>query len=114
MSTQPDQNAPNRPPSAYVLFSNREQQRNLCTNHPMLTFSPETRDSLKGKNFSFTKIAKTVGKRWQALPLEDKAIYESRARTMKHQYHTQLTKYKRTKDYADYQEYLADFHVKYA
>lgn len=51
--------------------------------------------------------------RWQVLPLEEKAIYESRTRTMKHQYNIQLTEYKSTKDYADYQEYLADFHVKY-
>lgn len=113
MSTQPDQNAPNRPPSAYVRFSNRGQQWNLCIDRPMLTFFPETRDLLKGQGLSFTEIAKTVGERWQVLPLGEKAIYESRAQIMKHQYHTQLAEYKKTKDHANYQEYLADFQVKH-
>lgn len=79
----------------------------------MLTFSPEIRDSLKGQDLSSTKIAKTVGERWQVLILEEKEIHESRARMMKHQYHTQLAEYEGTKDHVDYQEYLVDFHVKY-
>ncbi|KAG9875662.1 HMG-box, partial [Aureobasidium melanogenum] len=44
-----DEHAPERPPSAYVIFSN------------------QIRDQLKGKDLSFTEIAKLVGERWQEL-----------------------------------------------
>ncbi|GAB7332971.1 hypothetical protein MBLNU13_g04670t1 [Cladosporium sp. NU13] len=92
---KPDENAPDRPPSAYVLFSN------------------QVREHLKGKDLSFTEIAKTVGERWQVLAPDDKATYESRSQAMKDRYYAQLAEYKKTQDYANYQSYLEDFKAKH-
>ncbi|KAM0701287.1 hypothetical protein Q7P35_011648 [Cladosporium inversicolor] len=92
---KPDENAPDRPPSAYVLFSN------------------QVREHLKGKDLSFTEIAKTVGERWQVLAPDDKATYESRSQAMKDRYYAQLAEYKKTQDYAHYQNYLEDFKAKH-
>ncbi|KAM0690309.1 hypothetical protein Q7P36_009076 [Cladosporium allicinum] len=92
---KPDDNAPDRPPSAYVLFSN------------------QVREHLKGKDLSFTEIAKTVGERWQVLAPDEKATYESRSQAMKDHYYAQLAEYKKTQEYSQYQDYLADFKAKH-
>jgi len=92
---KPDDNAPDRPPSAYVLFSN------------------QVREHLKGKDLSFTEIAKTVGERWQVLAPDEKATYESRSQAMKDHYYAQLAEYKKTQEYAQYQDYLVDFKAKH-
>merc|ERR1711939_1067025 len=55
---KPDENAPERPPSAYVIFSNK------------------MREDLKGRNLSFTEIAKLVGENWQNLTPGEKDPYE--------------------------------------
>jgi hypothetical protein len=69
----------------------------------------EVRENLKGKNFSFTEIAKTTGERWQVLPVEEKALHESKSKVMKDRYHARQIEYKKTPQYAEYQEYLVDF-----
>jgi hypothetical protein len=74
----------------------------------------EVREDLKGKNFSFTEIAKTTGERWQVLPAEEKALHESKSTAMKDKYLVQLVEYKKTRQYAEYQEYLVDFRAKHA
>jgi hypothetical protein len=73
----------------------------------------EVRENLKGKNFSFTEIAKTTGERWQVLPAEEKALHEIKSTAMKDKYLVQLVEYKKTRQYAEYQEYLADFRAKH-
>ncbi|MCJ1380985.1 hypothetical protein MMC17_004094 [Xylographa soralifera] len=93
---KPDENAPERPPSAYVIFSNR------C------------REEVKPQNLSFTSIAKLVGERWQALAAGQKEPFESQAAALKETYNTELAKYRRTSGYKDYLEYLADFKAKNA
>lgn len=111
---QPDDNAPDRPPSAYVLFSNRKR-------HPIyrsdmrrsLTATTEVREHLKGRDLTFTAIAKTVGERWQVLAPDEKATYESRSQAMKDRYYAQLADYKKTEAYGQYQNYLADFKAKH-
>ncbi|KAG9249912.1 high mobility group, superfamily, partial [Emericellopsis atlantica] len=93
---KPDENAPERPPSAYVLFSNK------------------MRDDLKGHNLTFTEIAKLVGENWQSLPPHEKEAYESQANAAKEKYHRDLAQYKKTPEYRKYQVYLQDFKDKQA
>ncbi|CAF9927833.1 MAG: hypothetical protein ALECFALPRED_003893 [Alectoria fallacina] len=91
-----DDNAPERPPSAYVIFSNK------------------IREELKPENLSFTAIAKKVGERWQDIPAEEKEPYESEASVAKEKYHAEMADYKTTTSYREYQQYLAEFKAKHA
>jgi hypothetical protein len=93
---KPDDHAPERPPSAYVIFSNR------------------IREEIRGDNFSFTVIAKLVGDRWQKLEPSEKEPYESQAAAAKEHYNIQLSAYKKTDAYKEYMQYLADFKAKHA
>lgn len=86
-----DENAPERPPSAYVIFSNK------------------MREDLKGRNLSFTEIAKLVGEHWQNLAPHDKEPYEKHASTAKEKYASEMAGYKKTENYREYAQYLADF-----
>lgn len=91
---KPDSNAPERPPSAYVIFSNK------------------MREDLKGRNLSFTEIAKLVGEHWQnLLPLE-KEPFESQASVAKEKYTNELSKYKKTEYFRTYSQYLVEFKSK--
>jgi len=69
----------------------------------------ELREELKPQSLSFTDIAKRVGERWQILTPEEKEPYESRAGSLKEKYSAELTRYKRTHEYREYVQYLADF-----
>jgi hypothetical protein len=88
---KPDENAPERPPSAYVLFSNK------------------MREDLKSQNLTFTEIAKLVGENWQNLPAAEKEAFESQANAAKEKYHRDLVEYKKTSEYRRYVHYLQDF-----
>ena len=92
---KPDDNAPDRPPSAYVIFSNR------------------IRDEVKDQGLSFTQIAKLVGDRWQKLDPASKEPYEAQASAAKEKYNTQLTAYRKSEEYREYAAYLADFKIKH-
>ncbi|KAI7867177.1 high mobility group box domain-containing protein [Spinellus fusiger] len=89
-----DVNAPVKPPSAYIMFSN------------------DTRLQLKDKNYSFAELAKTVGDRWKSLSCAEKQAYERTAMRAKDEYAGMLSQYKRTVDYKKYQEYLKEFRSK--
>ncbi|KAM0509314.1 hypothetical protein ACHAP6_000378 [Verticillium nonalfalfae] len=91
---KPDENAPERPPSAYVLFSNK------------------MRDDLKGRNLTFTEIAKLVGENWQSLSPVEKEPFETQALNAKEKYNQDLAEYKKTYDYKKYAQYLHDFKQK--
>ncbi|KAJ4408221.1 hypothetical protein N0V82_009739 [Gnomoniopsis sp. IMI 355080] len=93
---KPDENAPERPPSAYVLFSNK------------------MRDDLKGQNLTFTEIAKLVGENWQGLTQAEKDPYERQAQAAKEKYNHDLAEYKQTAGYKKYLQYLQDFKAKHA
>lgn len=93
---KPDEHAPERPPSAYVIFSN------------------QVRELLKGQELSFTEIAKVVGERWQVLPAEEREACERQANTAKERYYAELAEYKKTPQYEAYQKYLEDFKAKHA
>jgi hypothetical protein len=93
---KPDENAPERPPSAYVLFSNK------------------MREDLRSQNLTFTEIAKLVGENWQNLNANEKEAYESQANADKEKYHRDLMEYKKTADYRKYMQYLHEFKEKQA
>ncbi|GAB7345397.1 hypothetical protein MBLNU457_3738t1 [Dothideomycetes sp. NU457] len=92
---KPDEHAPERPPSAYVIFSN------------------QMREVLKGQDLSFTEIAKLVGERWQGLDLASKEPCERQAQEMKEKYYNELSEYKKTEEYQTYQKYLNEFKAKH-
>ncbi|KAJ4987173.1 HMG box protein [Stagonosporopsis vannaccii] len=92
---KPDENAPERPPSAYVIFSN------------------QVRELLKGQDLSFTEIAKVVGERWQVLPAEEREACERQANSAKEKYYAGLAEYKKTAQYEAYQKYLEEFRAKH-
>ncbi|KAL9621279.1 MAG: hypothetical protein Q9160_004300 [Pyrenula sp. 1 TL-2023] len=92
---KPDENAPERPPSAYVIFSNK------------------IRDEVRGENLSFTDIAKLVGEKWQTLTPAQKEPFETQANAAKETYVAELSRYKKTDKYKAYVQYLADFKAKH-
>merc|ERR1711939_1166256 len=93
---KPDENAPERPPSAYVIFSNR------------------VREEVKGRNLSFTEIAKLVGENWQNLTPGEKDPYEQQAFSAKERYNNELAEYKKTEQYAEYSQYLVEFKARHS
>ncbi|KAI2776560.1 hypothetical protein F4815DRAFT_342597 [Daldinia loculata] len=93
---KPDENAPERPPSAYVLFSNK------------------MREDLKGQNLTFTEIAKLVGENWQNLTRDEKEPFERQAHEAKERYNRELAEYKKTSEYRKYYDYLHEFRKRQA
>ncbi|KAI1213928.1 uncharacterized protein F4807DRAFT_409809 [Annulohypoxylon truncatum] len=93
---KPDENAPERPPSAYVLFSNK------------------MREDLKGQNLTFTEIAKLVGENWQNLTRDEKEPFERQAHEAKEKYNRELADYKKTAEYRKYCDYLHEFRKRQA
>ncbi|ORX89890.1 HMG-box [Basidiobolus meristosporus CBS 931.73] len=91
---KPDKNAPEKPASAYVMFSNK------------------VRAELKDQNMSFTEIAKIVGDRWKSISREEKEQVEQSAAQAREEYYEALRVYKETNEYKEYQEYLAEFRKK--
>ncbi|KAL2065020.1 hypothetical protein VTL71DRAFT_4160 [Oculimacula yallundae] len=93
---KPDEHAPERPPSAYVIFSNK------------------MREDLKGRNLSFTEIAKLVGEHWQNLSPGEKDPFEQQAFAAKERYNSELTEYKKTAHFVEYSQYLVEFKARHA
>ncbi|KAI9485204.1 MAG: high mobility group box domain-containing protein [Benjaminiella poitrasii] len=88
---KPDTNAPLKPPSAYVMFSN------------------DVRAELKQQNKSFTDLAKIIGDRWKNISSENKELYESNAFRAREEYLKKVEEYQKTDSYKKYQKYLSDF-----
>lgn len=86
-----DPNAPDRPYSAYVLFSKA------------------VREDLKSQSLSFTNISKEVGERWQRLTPEEKLGWKSRGAIPRDQYKIDLAKYQQSENHRHYLQYLAEF-----
>ncbi|ORX90605.1 HMG-box [Basidiobolus meristosporus CBS 931.73] len=91
---KPDKNAPEKPASAYVMFSNK------------------VRAEYKNQNMTFTEIAKIVGDRWKAISREEKEQVELSATQAREGYYEALRSYKETDEYKEYQMYLAEFRKK--
>ncbi|KAI4285930.1 MAG: hypothetical protein L6R38_000295 [Xanthoria sp. 2 TBL-2021] len=106
-----DEYAPDRPQSAYVIFSNIKSPPLLS---PSAANEPsEVRDELKSENLSFTEIAKRVGERWQTLSPEGREPFEAKAASAKEGYLTELGRYKKTTRFKEHAVYLADFKAKH-
>jgi hypothetical protein len=89
---RPDPNAPHKPKTAYVLFSEHVRQ------DPALSRS------------SFTEIAKETGKRWRELSHEERTIiWETPAADTLQDYKKELKLYKQTEKYRSHQTYLEGF-----
>ncbi|KAH6704351.1 hypothetical protein BKA61DRAFT_636108 [Leptodontidium sp. MPI-SDFR-AT-0119] len=93
---KPGENAPERPPSAYVIFSNK------------------MREELKGRNLSFTEIAKLVGENWRNLSPAEKEPFDQQAFLAKERYNNELAEYKKTDSYEEYLRYLAEFKARHS
>jgi hypothetical protein len=63
---------------------------------------------------SFADIAKIVGERWQVLSPDARDTCDKQAATAKEKYYQQLSEYKKTLQYSQYQQYLAEFKAKHA
>ena len=92
---KPDRNAPLKPPSAYIMFSN------------------DSRAELKNQNLSFAELAKIVGDQWKNLSHIEKQSYERRAMQAKDEYLAALEQYRQTSQYRRYQEYFNEFKSKH-
>jgi hypothetical protein len=89
---RPDPNAPHKPKTAYVLFSEHVRQ------DPALSRS------------SFTDIAKETGKRWRELSHEERTIiWKTPAVEKLQDYKKELERYKQTEEYQSHQTYLERF-----
>lgn len=90
---------------AYLTYTNTGLTRYLTA---------EMRDDLKGRNLTFTEIAKLVGEHWQNLSPTEKEPFESQAQTAKDKYNNELADYKKTPQHKKYMQYLQEFKAKYA
>lgn len=88
-----DPNAPQRPLSAYVLFSNA------------------MRDELKDNALSFADKSKIVGDRWQSMPDPAKQRWRQTASGPWEKYKAEQTQYLSTDAHRGYQAYLAEFNA---
>lgn len=88
---KPDENAPPRPASAYVLFAN------------------QVREQEKDSDLNFAQLARLVGDRWKNLVPAEKEAIEAKAAEAKRQYNGAVTSYKKSHEYAQYQDYLVEF-----
>ena len=90
---KPDENAPQRPYSAYVMFSN------------------SVREEMKNEPLSFADISKQVGERWQRLLPEEKGRWKQEAAAPWEKYKQDLADYQKTENYRKYSQYVSDFNA---
>ena len=86
-----DPKAPERPYSAYVLFSNH------------------TREELKEQNLSFADLSKIVGEKWQHLTREEKEQWKKKSIVPWEKYKARLADYQKSDDFREHRRYLAEF-----
>jgi hypothetical protein len=88
-----DQNAPVKPKTAYVVFSEH------------------VRTDPTVQELTFVDIAKEIGMRWQSLsPSEKWNLWEHSAATKLQQYKSDIKEYERTQAYRDHHAYLVKFY----
>ena len=89
-----DPNAPERPYSAYMLF----------TNH--------VREETKDQSLSFSDLSKRVGEMWRSLEPKEQDVWKQKAAPMWEKYHSDLAKYQDTDEQKEYKQYLTSFKAK--
>jgi len=89
-----DKNAPKRPCSSFILFSNdmRDQVR-----------------SEMGPEATFGQIGARISQMWNVCSDENKMHYQDKAAAAKAQYAQTLAEYRQTTAYAEFQEKLTQF-----
>ncbi|KAL9093981.1 MAG: hypothetical protein Q9165_003651 [Trypethelium subeluteriae] len=90
-----DPHAPKRPKTAYVMFADH------------LRTDPSV------ASLSFIEISRAVGMRWQALPREEKYLWDIRAARAMQFYTEAMQQYRRTDTFREHQRYLEEFRRKY-
>lgn len=88
---KPDPKAPERPYSAYVLFSNH------------------TREQLKDQNLPFAELSKVVGEKWQQLTREEKEHWKAKGAAPWEKYKAEMAEYQKTDGFQEHQRYLSEF-----
>ncbi|GJN78650.1 hypothetical protein PLIIFM63780_002159 [Purpureocillium lilacinum] len=99
-------------PSIYPL-SKESKTDNSCR-QPSGALGTQMRESLKNKDFTFSSLAKLIGKSWRSLDPTEKERYVSQADAAKKTYYQSLAEYKGTDEYRNYSQYLLDFKAKQA
>ncbi|KAJ9050828.1 hypothetical protein DSO57_1010622 [Entomophthora muscae] len=89
---KPDPNAPRKPQTAYIMFSN------------------SIRSGGAYKHMSFTQSAQQVAEIWRTLAPHLRQPYLDRAEHERGVYREQIARYKLTPEYRDYQNYLRRFY----
>ncbi|KAI0224978.1 hypothetical protein L0F63_005319 [Massospora cicadina] len=89
---KPDPNAPRKPQTAYIMFSN------------------SIRSGGAYKHMSFTESAQQVAEIWRTLAPHLRQPYLDRAEHERTIYREQIARYKLTTEYQDYQSYLRRFY----
>ncbi|KAL9018251.1 MAG: hypothetical protein Q9185_004417 [Variospora sp. 1 TL-2023] len=89
----PDTKAPQRPPSAYILFSDA------------------TREELKDSTLSVAGKSKITGERWEGMPEVEKQRWMQKAAGPWEAYKAEQRQYQTTDAHRDYQTYVAEFHA---
>jgi len=86
-----DKNAPKRPSTSFFIFAN------------------EIRDEVREENpdASIGEVGKILGEEWHALDDDRKQAYQAQHEKAKKKYEQILNRYKKSKNYAAYQEKLA-------
>ena len=82
-----DSNAPQLPPTAYVVFSNEFREKHVVD------------------QAAFTEIARAVGQAWKSLPSEERNRRETEARVAREEYRRALEAYKQTDSHKEYIAY---------
>lgn len=90
---KPDENAPVRPYSAYVMFSNF------------------IREEMKEELLPFAEISRQVGEKWQKLSPEAKEEWKEKAAGPWQRYKQELGEYQKTENFRRYSQYVADFNA---
>merc|ERR1711925_35123 len=89
-----DKNAPKRPSSGYILFSNAVRE--------------DVRAEL-GSDATFATIGSTISQLWSNLYADEAAYYQAQNEKAKAKYAKTLAKYQKSRKYKQYQAELAAF-----
>lgn len=89
-----DKNAPKRPSSGYILFSNAVRE--------------DVRAEL-GSDATFATIGSTISQLWSNLDADETAYYQAQNEKAKAKYAKTLAKYQKSRKYKQYQAELAAF-----
>ena len=86
-----DPHAPERPYSAYNMFSN------------------QAREELKNQGLSFSDMAKEAGDRWHSLNPEEREYWDQKAAIPWKKYKSDLAEYQLSDNYKKYKGYVTEF-----